>query len=86
LLIVISIKQKIVFALISNFLKFQIIIFIIVVLIVFIISVIVLLLQVAMFEQNCKKIFNKKFFTFCFVDLNNIVNINKDILLLMKKV
>jgi len=37
-------------------------------------------------SEIAKKYLNKKFFSLCFVDLNNIFNINKDILLLIEKV
>jgi len=37
-------------------------------------------------NKIAKKYFNKKSFSFCFVNLDNIFNINKDVLLLTKKI
>jgi len=37
-------------------------------------------------NKIAKKYFNKKFFFFCFVDLNNTFNIDKNVLLLTRKV
>jgi len=37
-------------------------------------------------NKIAKKYFNKKSFFFCFVDLDNIFNVDKDILLLARKI